>query len=67
MLNKKAIAAFAAGATLLSGFAFAAPAMADSANLPQTAIENAKKQEKADAAELAKKLKRTKLRKIRQF
>ena len=28
MLNKKAIAAFAAGATLLSGFAFAAPAMA---------------------------------------
>ena len=29
MLNKKAIAAFAAGATLLSGFAFAAPAMAD--------------------------------------
>ena len=30
MLNKKAIAAFAAGATLLSGFAFAAPAMADS-------------------------------------
>lgn len=29
MLNKKAIAAFAAGATLLSGFAFAAPAMAE--------------------------------------
>ncbi|WP_421790223.1 hypothetical protein HXT42_01250 [Gardnerella sp. DNF01192] len=29
MLNKKAIAAFAAGATLLSGFAFAAPAMAN--------------------------------------
>lgn len=28
MLNKKAIAAFAAGATLLSGFAFSAPAMA---------------------------------------
>ena len=28
MLNKKAIAAFAAGATLLSGMAFAAPAMA---------------------------------------
>lgn len=60
MLNKKAIAAFAAGATLLSGFAFAAPAMADSANLPQTAIENAKKQEKADAAELAKKVEENK-------
>ncbi|EPI43474.1 hypothetical protein HMPREF1584_00516, partial [Gardnerella vaginalis JCP8481A] len=29
MLNKKAIAALAAGATLLSGFAFAAPAMAE--------------------------------------
>ena len=29
MLNKKALAAFAAGATLLSGFAFAAPANAD--------------------------------------
>ncbi|WP_422118317.1 hypothetical protein [Gardnerella sp. DNF00550] len=60
MLNKKAIAAFAAGATLLSGFAFAAPAMADSANLPQTAIENAKKQEKANAAELAKKVEENK-------
>ena len=60
MLNKKAIAAFAAGATLLSGFAFAAPAMADSANLPQTAIENAKKQEKADAAELVKKVEENK-------
>ena len=33
MLNKKAIAAFAAGATLLSGFAFAAPAMAN-VNVP---------------------------------
>ena len=30
MLNKKAIAALAAGATLVSGLAFAAPAMADS-------------------------------------
>ena len=29
MLNKKAIAALAAGATLLSGFAFAVPAMAE--------------------------------------
>ena len=34
MLNKKAIAAFAAGATLLSGFAFAAPAMAMRDNNP---------------------------------
>ncbi|RIY24415.1 hypothetical protein CJI50_04230, partial [Bifidobacteriaceae bacterium NR021] len=34
MLNKKAIAAFAAGATLLSGFAFAAPAMAVKDNNP---------------------------------
>ena len=31
MLNKKAIAAFAAGATLLSGLAFAAPAFAEDA------------------------------------
>ena len=31
MLNKKAIAAFAAGATLLSGLAFAAPAFAEGA------------------------------------
>lgn len=29
MLNKKAIAAFAAGATLVSGLVFAAPAMAE--------------------------------------
>ena len=35
MLNKKAIAAFAAGATLLSGFAFAAPAMAACPANPQ--------------------------------
>ena len=37
MLNKKAIAAFAAGATLLSGLAFAAPAFAkDEAKAPKT-------------------------------
>ena len=34
MLNKKAIAAFAAGATLLSGFAFAVPAMAEAPAAP---------------------------------
>ena len=34
MLNKKAIAAFAAGATLLSGFAFAVPAMAETPAAP---------------------------------
>ena len=56
MFNKKAIAALAAGATLVSGLAFAAPAMADGANLPQTAIDNAKKQEQADKAELDKKV-----------
>lgn len=32
MLNKKAIAAFAAGATLVSGLVFAAPAMAEKPN-----------------------------------
>ena len=53
MLNKKAIAALAAGATLVSGLAFAAPAMADGTNLPKEVIENAKK---ADAAELNKKV-----------
>ena len=37
MLNKKAIAAFAAGATLLSGFAFAAPAMAN-VNVPDCPV-----------------------------
>ena len=35
MLNKKAIAAFAAGATLLSGLAFAAPAFAEDAPAAQ--------------------------------
>ena len=37
MLNKKAIAAFAAGATLLSGMAFAAPAFAETAPKKPTA------------------------------
>ncbi|MFU0513495.1 hypothetical protein ACMZ7O_04135 [Gardnerella greenwoodii] len=59
MFNKKAIAALAAGATLLSGLAFAAPAMAD-AKLPADAIANAKKQEQADKDELAKKVEENK-------
>ena len=36
MMNKKAIAAFAAGATLLSGMAFAAPAFAETAPKQET-------------------------------
>ncbi|MFU0513048.1 peptidase [Gardnerella greenwoodii] len=36
MLNKKAIAALAAGATLVSGLAFAAPAMAEAPATPKT-------------------------------
>ena len=44
MLNKKAIAAFAAGATLLSGMAFAAPAFAETAPKQDTC--------KVDAAKL---------------
>ncbi|EIK81719.1 hypothetical protein HXT54_00950 [Gardnerella sp. KA00603] len=59
MFNKKAIAALAAGATLVSGLAFAAPAMAE-AKLPADAIENAKKQEQADKDELAKKVEENK-------
>ncbi|WP_375169108.1 hypothetical protein [Gardnerella vaginalis] len=59
MFNKKAIAALAAGATLVSGLAFAAPAMAD-AKLPADAIANAKKQEQADKDELAKKVEENK-------
>ena len=39
MLNKKAIAAFAAGATLLSGFAFAVPAMAETPAAPAAPAE----------------------------
>ena len=42
MLNKKAIAAFAAGATLLSGLAFAAPALAEAAK------DASKTEQKAD-------------------
>ena len=45
MLNKKAIAAFAAGATLLSGMAFAAPAFAETAPKQETC-------KPADAAKL---------------
>ncbi|MFP1695513.1 hypothetical protein ACLD5W_04445 [Gardnerella greenwoodii] len=59
MFNKKAIAALAACATLVSGLAFAAPAMADP-KLPADAIANAKKQEQADKDELAKKVEENK-------
>ena len=59
MFNKKAIAALAAGATLVSGLAFAAPAMAET-KLPADVIENAKKQEQADKDELAKKVEENK-------
>ncbi len=45
MLNKKAIAAFAAGATLLSGLAFAAPAFAEAA---KDAAKTEKTEKKAD-------------------
>ncbi|EIK83277.1 hypothetical protein CGSMWGv00703Bmash_05070, partial [Gardnerella pickettii 00703Bmash] len=34
-MNKKAIAAFAAGATLLAGFAMAAPAFAETPTAPK--------------------------------
>ena len=57
MLNKKAIAAFAAGATLLSGFAFAAPAMAN-VNVPDCPANKADwnlKSENESIAALAKK------------
>ena len=55
MLNKKAIAAFAAGATLLSGFAFAAPAMAD-VTVPDTCpAEKPLKSKNADVTAQAKK------------
>ena len=57
MLNKKAIAAFAAGATLLSGFAFAAPAMAN-VNVPDCPANRADwklKSENESIAALAKK------------
>ena len=50
MLNKKAIAAFAAGATLLSGFAFAAPAMAYSTVCPVPAPYHKDAKRVADAA-----------------
>ncbi len=45
MLNKKAIAAFAAGATLLSGLAFAAPAFAEAA---KDAAKTEKTEKKAE-------------------
>ena len=55
MLNKKAIAAFAAGATLLSGFAFAAPAMAE-VTVPDTCpAEKPLKSKNADVTAQAKK------------
>ncbi|WP_422111961.1 hypothetical protein [Gardnerella sp. DNF00497B] len=57
MLNKKAIAAFAAGATLLSGFAFAAPAMAN-VNVPDCPVNREEwnlKSENESIAALAKK------------
>ena len=50
MLNKKAIAAFAAGATLLSGMAFAAPAFAETAPQQETCKVD---QSKVDAAQAA--------------
>ena len=50
MLNKKAIAVFAAGATLLSGFAFAAPAMAYSTVCPAPAPYHKDAKRVADAA-----------------
>ena len=50
MFNKKAIAALAAGATLVSGLAFAAPAMADNLDDMLTPNANAAKVEQAKEA-----------------
>ncbi|WP_368848085.1 hypothetical protein, partial [Selenomonas sputigena] len=46
MMNKKAIAAFAAGATLLAGFAMATPAMA--AKVPATDTERTQLAQEAE-------------------
>ncbi|EPI58313.1 hypothetical protein HMPREF1579_01324 [Gardnerella vaginalis JCP8066] len=54
MMNKKAIAAFAAGATLLAGFAMATPAFAAESKAPEAPKKEAEKEltglEKAQAA-----------------
>ena len=62
MLNKKAIAAFAAGATLLSGLAVAAPALAENAKdtkapaaATQAAPKDEKKADNTEAVNVAKK------------
>ena len=58
MLNKKAIAAFAAGATLLSGLAVAAPALAENAKdtkAPAAATQAAPKADNTEAVNVAKK------------
>ncbi|MFU0662933.1 hypothetical protein ACMZ9F_01865, partial [Gardnerella vaginalis] len=52
MLNKKAIAAFAAGATLLSGLAFAAPAFAEAAKEATKTEKKAEECTPATASEL---------------
>ena len=49
MLNKKAIAALAAGATLVSGLAFAAPAMAEAPATPKTDQTTPKTDQTADS------------------
>ncbi len=54
MLNKKAIAAFAAGATLLSGLAVAAPALAENAAAGNAPAATAQKDDAAKQAEIAK-------------
>ncbi|EPI43341.1 hypothetical protein HMPREF1584_00582, partial [Gardnerella vaginalis JCP8481A] len=51
MLSKKAIAAFAAGATLLSGLAFAAPAFAAATAAPKAAATAAPKADEKKALE----------------
>ena len=58
MLNKKAIAAFAAGATLLSGLAVAAPALAENAKdgkAPAAATQATPKADNTEAVNVAKK------------
>ncbi|MDK6989088.1 hypothetical protein QP332_24170, partial [Escherichia coli] len=56
MMNKKAIAAFAAGATLLAGFAMATPAFAADApkKTPAQLLDDAQKAVEANNAAIEK-------------